>query len=182
MIYYHGTIVSNLSKFEINLPNIGECIEPVNGIWLCSDINGASWHANRVKNIRDKEIGYVYEVEFFRHPLVIVNALDSKLSDEVYCSYLKSFSVWKRIFLSNSKWYYRFEKAANRKFKGHSDEKIRNEIIRISLACGIDGIINPLVSLNIDGTTNNHNDGVYGTTLLLINLNCKYSIKLVHTV
>lgn len=180
MIYYHGTSVPSLKRFKFKVKGKGECADPVSGIWLTSSRAGAKWHAcSRIKNI---SAGYVYEV-VIRPDSVIVDARASELPSVTYTAYRSSLPFLKRVFSKNENWYAKLYRQAKYQLKANNptSDDIREEIIQRCRALGIDGILNPLVSVHLN-MIQNFNEGQYETSLLWINLSKVKSLKLIDVV
>ncbi|MBR7523344.1 hypothetical protein [Pseudomonas juntendi] len=181
--YYHGTTAKNLTSFKLGVKGFGECATPVKGIWLSEYRDGAEWQAVRARNIRESNNGFIYEV-VLGACTVIADAVQSSLPDDQYAAYKSKKSILKRILLKNEHWYYRFDKDANsvlRKKYELPDEFSRDRIIDLCNDVGIDGIANPLVRL-LGKTVQSSNETMYGESVLLLNVNKVYSLRLVGTV
>ncbi|MCP2054863.1 UNVERIFIED_ORG: hypothetical protein J3D59_004723 [Pseudomonas fluorescens] len=180
VVYYHGTSVPNLKRFKFKVKGKGECADPVSGIWLASRRAGAKWHAcSRIKNI---SAGYVYEV-VLSPDSVVVDALASQLPSVTYTAYRSSLPFLKRTFSKNDNWYVKLYRQAERHLKADNptSDDIHEEIIQRCRTLGIDGILNPLVSVQLN-SVQGFNEGQYGTSLLWINLSKVISIKLLDVV
>lgn len=183
-IYYHGTTAPNLKNFELGIKNVGECTDPVRGIWLSEYIDGARWHAGRASNIRKTKFGFVYQVTLGPCTLV-ADATQSSLPAALYENYKATKPLLKRLFLKNNFWYWRFDTDANLKLRKKyelPDEISRDNIINICSSIGMDGILNPLVIVHKNGSTVGLNEPMYGKSLLLLNMQKVLSIKLVDTI
>ena len=58
---YHGTIVPGILKFKVGVQETGEADEPINGIWLGTEFNGAHGQATKVAGVRQAAVVYIYE-------------------------------------------------------------------------------------------------------------------------
>lgn len=183
-IYYHGTTASNLTSFELGIKNVGECTDPVSGIWLSEFIDGARWHAGRASSIRNTKNGFVYQVTL-ESCAMIADATQSSLPAALYENYKATKPLLKRLFLKNNFWYWRFDTDANLKLRKRyelPDEVSRDNIINICNRIGMDGILNPLVIVHENGSAVGSNEPMYGESLLLLNMQKVLSVKLVDTI
>tara|TARA_Y100000034_G_scaffold131088_1_gene191029 strand:- start:2006 stop:2830 length:825 start_codon:yes stop_codon:yes gene_type:complete len=184
LVYFHGTSVSNLTEFKLGIKGAGECVTPINGIWLSEKLEGARWSAGRASNVNKTANGYVYKVTL-KPCLIVADATQSSLDESLFESYKRSQPFLKRLMLKNDCWYSRFDVEANAKLRKKykvPDEVARNNIIEICNKIKMDGYLNPLVVLNDDGSTTGVNEPMYGKSLLLINTSKVDSIELVESV
>lgn len=183
-VYYHGTTHSSLSAFQFGIQGVGECSQPVNGVWLSQRLEGAENHAALVKYKRNTTNAYIYEITLT--PCTkIADATEPNLPDSFFKNFRSTRPLYIRPFIKNNNWYSKFYRLATSEIHHacHStEEDVTNRIIELCKISDIDGILNPVVSINNDGSVININEPMYGKTLLLFNLTKVASIKLVKTI
>lgn len=184
LVYFHGTTHPSLSSFEMCVPEFGECNQPVKGIWLSQHSDGAKKHASIVKSKRGAANAYIYKVTL-KTCTKLSDATRSALPDNLFKNFRSTRPFFMRPFTNNKNWYSKFDRLANsalcRKNIGPAD-CATNRIIDLCLSSNIDGILNPVVSINRDGSVIGINEPMYGESLLLLNLQKVVSLELVETI
>lgn len=152
---YHGS-AEKLNRLEIGHCT-GEMSAPINGIWFCSEIDGAKHHIiNVLPNYRKITVGYIYECRL-TPDCVVIDTLGEKIPAGAFRRFKNKYVPWwKWLFVKNKNWF----AVTSKKYGYHSN---KNRMIEVCRSIGIDALKNPTI---YDGCVLNE---FYGEQVLLLN-------------
>lgn len=143
MTYYHGTSVGNIKIFSFGVRGVGEQLDPVNCIWLCSKFSGAKYHATQVVgHIHKTKPNYVYSVTLPQSHVIADTRSPDTLAPAISKQIIKVCLGWRRFIYRGYTWLeaiaFHIDCSAPQ-----GDSARKNEIFSILRCSGVDALITP---------------------------------------